>query len=149
MNRATRVLVPALLLIASVSAGDDSKTDLDKMQGTWSIVSNEQDGQKAPAEQYKNTRILFDRDRYEVRQGDEIDEHGTIKLDASKSPKRLELKIIKGEGAGETQLGIYELDGDMLKLCVSVPPGSKERPAALETKEGSNALLMVLKRKKS
>jgi uncharacterized protein (TIGR03067 family) len=148
MFATTRVFAPLLVLFAAFAVADEPKTDLDNFQGTWSVSNYEQDGQVLPPEAIKPLRVLFDRDRYEVKRNDQIEEHGTIKVDSTKKPKRIEFKIVKGEGAGETQLGIYELEGDTLKFCVSIPPGSKERPTTIESKEGSNTLLMVLKRKK-
>jgi uncharacterized protein (TIGR03067 family) len=151
MSRATIALAPALLLllIAPASYSDDAKTEIDKFQGTWAVVSYEENGQKLPEEEVKKVRFVFDQDRYEVKRGDDVEEVGTIKLDTSKNPKRIDLKIQKAPiGEGETQLGVYQLDGDSLKICVSVPPGSKDRPSAFE-KAGTNELLIVLKRKKA
>jgi hypothetical protein len=42
--------------------------------------------------------------------------------------------------------GIYALDGDSLKICVSQPKA--DRPTEFATKKGSNSSLVILKREK-
>jgi uncharacterized protein (TIGR03067 family) len=149
VTRSCALLLGGLLsTIATLAPADEPKTDLDMFQGTWSIISNEESGQKAPPDAYQLVRIIFNKDRYEVKEQDAIAELGSLKLDAKKAPKTVDFKITKGDGEGKTQLGIYEINGDTLKLCVSMPPGSTERPTAFSTEAGSNTLLMVLKRKK-
>ena len=148
MTATIRALSLLLASVGGATAADEPKTDVDKFQGTWAFVTWEQNGMPLRPADLKMLQMVVDRDRYELKRNDEINEAGTIKVDSTKSPKQIELKITKGDDAGKTQLGVYELDGDTLKFCVSIPPGSKERPSAFETKEGSNTLLLVLKRKK-
>ena len=45
--------------------------------------------------------------------------------------------------AGETQLGIYKLEGDTLTVCVD----NRERPTQFEDGAGRNGLLLILKRR--
>jgi uncharacterized protein (TIGR03067 family) len=68
---------------------------------------------------------------------------GTIKLDAAKKPKAIDAYPA---GRDKPLLGIYEFDGDKLKLCFAAP--GKERPAAFTSAEGSGHTLTVWVREK-
>jgi uncharacterized protein (TIGR03067 family) len=66
---------------------------------------------------------------------------GTIKLDLTSEPYRLDATEIKKDGgAGKPYFGIFALDGDSLTWCV----GTKEVPTKFET--GNGQFKLVLKR---
>ncbi len=71
---------------------------------------------------------------------------GRYKLDAAKKPKEIALTMTEN-GKNETVRGIYELDGDNLKICFPAAPGG-EAPKEFSGKKASNQMLMVLKRSK-
>ena len=59
----------------------------------------------------------------------------------------VQLKIVRPETADRGIIrGIYQLDGDRLKICLGEP--GKGRPAKFETKPGSGHKLLELKRAK-
>ena len=64
---------------------------------------------------------------------------GTYEIDASKNPR--EIDFIRGK---TKQIGIYELNGDRLKLCVGP---SDDRPKEFTTKPRTDHSMFVLKRK--
>ena len=72
---------------------------------------------------------------------------GTYKLDATQKPKTIDLMFTEGPEKGTTALGIYELNGDTWRICLTVT--AKERPKEFATKSGSGLALKTLKRKKS
>jgi RNA polymerase sigma factor (sigma-70 family) len=128
------------------------KTDKERIQGTWHMVSAEVDGVPAPfagkPEEDAKMLAVFAGDKWTT--GFFKGEGFTFKLDSDKKPKAIDLQ--PAEDAKKTLLGIYELDGDDLKICICtadlIAPGKQERPAAFATKEGSNTMLVVLKRQK-
>lgn len=67
---------------------------------------------------------------------------GTFKLDQTKKPWRMDATGTKGPQKGRKFLGIYTLEGDTLKWCVSVPGG--EAPTEFVTKDGQ--FLLILQR---
>jgi len=69
---------------------------------------------------------------------------GTYSIDVTSNPKTLDLHFTEGPEKGNTSLGIYELDGDDWKICLSLAPGN--RPSAFATKPGSGHALELLKR---
>jgi len=55
-------------------------------------------------------------------------------LDDTKSPKAIDYLNLTGANAGKAQLGIYEMGGNVLKICMSAP--GKPRPRYLSSASG-------------
>ena len=142
MRRAVALFVAVLCSGASViGASDPGKDDLKKLQGKWQVVSQIRDGKPLKVEKgsvwsFSGNRNLFG--------GDGKDVYDVIKLDASKTPRWLDFNEVRGIETRKGLQGIYEIDGDSLKLCVALP-GNK-RPKTFESKENSGHVLTVLKR---
>jgi uncharacterized protein (TIGR03067 family) len=82
------------------------------------------------------------------RRGDMIVLEGTVrKIDAAKKPKTIDTEVTAGDLKGNTIQGIYEIDGDTLRVCV-VLPGKCERPTEFSGKAGSGCNLTIYKREK-
>jgi uncharacterized protein (TIGR03067 family) len=133
-----------LSLIGATDAGEDSlKGDLAKLQGTWEIISMEAEGKEVPKVEYSGVQWVFDGNKIiAVRKG-ERREQATFTLDERKDPKQLDTT---GKDDGDVLHGIYQLDGDHLKLCLSKKEG--DRPKEFVTKPGSEHGLLILKRQK-
>ncbi len=123
-----------------------ARDDLKQLQGTWQCVAMEREGDPVLAEDLKGSTATYEDDRITLTRDGEVFRRGIVTLDPSKSPKRVNTWDLNGPYEDQTVPGIYEVDGDTLKLCFS-RPGS-ERPAAFTTKEGSGSLSVVYKRKK-
>lgn len=119
----------------AVAADQDAETRK-KLVGTWKgRVDNGATGHKLVI-----TTKLIKGTKDEKRDlGD-----GTFKLDLTKKPWRMDAAHSKGRRKGQTYLGIYMLDGDTLKWCVSTP--GNERPTEFATK--GSQFMLVLKRQK-
>jgi uncharacterized protein (TIGR03067 family) len=75
---------------------------------------------------------------------------GTYKLDADKTPKRMDMKLEKGpngDAEGKSLEGIYEVKGDELKWCF-VPPDQGDRPKEFASQSGTSQINVTLKRVK-
>jgi uncharacterized protein (TIGR03067 family) len=75
----------------------------------------------------------FAGDKFTVKKGDKVIQAGTQKLVPSKSPKTLDVMVTEGLKKGAVMLGIYEIDGDTLRVCFarrtrSGPRSSRVRP---------------------
>src|SRR5437773_8569560 len=118
--------------------------DLDAMQGTWNLVSAMQDGNALPEDKVKQTTIVFKDDTFRFPGSAEYatSRKGTIKVDATKTPKQMD--AISTEK--EVMSGIYELNGDNYKVCFA--PVGKPRPDELTSKPGSGYILQVWQRQK-
>ncbi len=137
------LLVAAGLLVAADTPNDDAKKELDKFKGTWKATAGAQDGKPFPDEDLKTLVLTFAGDKYTAKYKDQT-EAGTMKLDPAK--KQIDLNITDGEDKGKKQYGLYAVDGDTLKLCFAMP--DKERPKEMAAKEGSEHVLVTLKREK-
>jgi uncharacterized protein (TIGR03067 family) len=130
---------------------DKLKIDIKTLQGTWVCVASEFDGQQIAKEtvQQWGLKLVFKETNFTtLNTGNTVLMEGTYKLDPAKKPKTIEFVVVSGQSKGETQLGIYELSGDTLKLCCS-RPGKTNRPAEFTTKANTGHKVTVFKRVKS
>jgi uncharacterized protein (TIGR03067 family) len=141
------VLVVGLLLGAEEKK-DDAKKDQEALQGTWKVVSGEQDGKAQ--EGAKEFTMEFQKDTFTVKKGDELVAKGTFKIDTTKKPKTIDMTITGGrkeDDNGKEVRGIYELNKEGLKWCAA-EPGNTDRPKEFATKEGTKHMLITFKKDK-
>lgn len=142
----------ALGLVVSGGAGTraddtaDVQKELKKFQGDWTFESSESGGQKLPADLLKGLILTFDGARHTVKNGTEVIQAGTQTIDPSKSPKAIDVTLTDGPMKGAVMLGIYEIDGDTLKVCFDT--GGKKRPTEFKSPAGSETFVNVHKRVK-
>jgi uncharacterized protein (TIGR03067 family) len=141
----------ALMATDGPSEDDPSKSDLDKLQGTWLTVSLVNDGktlvdEKTPPKEGPATKLAYEKDKWLIKVGDKTVATGLFKIDATKTPKEIDIMDESGMKNDKTKLGIYQLHGDTYKFCLA--PAGKPRPADFVGKEGSGHSLGVSKREK-
>src|ERR1700730_14342111 len=112
-------MVSAILVLAGgSSAGDEKKSDKDKLQGEWALVSADFSGKKWDADQIKKAKpMMIKGDEWTAWSGEKL----TFKIDPSKSPKQLDLRL-ENNGSVANWQGIYKIDGDTLTFCRSLSP---------------------------
>jgi uncharacterized protein (TIGR03067 family) len=152
MRSALVTLFCALGLVVCGGTGmqADDKTDVEKefkkFHGVWTFASVEAGGKKAPADQLKGLTVTFAGHKYTVKKRDEVLQVGTQKLDPSKSPKAIDVAVTEGLNKGAVMLGIYEIDGDTLRVCFDEE--GKKRPTEFKSPAGSQTFVNVHKRAK-
>jgi len=135
---------PAVITTAkSALAGDDkaSKTDKEKIQGTWIVVSFktwDAEGKEVKGEQFDNLAQLIKEKKLKVvfsgekitfsGGGDEMDSFN-YKLNSTTKPKTIDTAADK-----ETRKGIYVLDGKELRLCFETRKFQRSFPEDKEPK---------------
>jgi RNA polymerase sigma factor (sigma-70 family) len=137
--------------------GEDSKKDavkneLEKLEGTWTLVSLERRGnldrrlQKLPDEDLKNWQLVIKGDQWVLTHPRSVDT-ATVQIDPTKDPKTIDLTF-KFRNAKVLTRGIYTLasttDDDTLTLC-RVDQRSSPRPKEFKVPEGGG-MLFVWKR---
>jgi uncharacterized protein (TIGR03067 family) len=137
MNRPLWVALATSLLVAA----DTPKTDQDRIQGAWVMVARETNGQADdPASFKKQATLVFEGDKVIVKMGTRSADLGSFTLDPTKTPKFYN----RTYPDGTPRYGIYELEGDTLKICIA--DLGKERPTTFATKPGDGTSLLIYKR---
>ncbi|MBY0524575.1 MAG: TIGR03067 domain-containing protein [Gemmataceae bacterium] len=139
------LLCAGWLFAVSVAGGQDTKDDSEKLQGVWKVMSAERNGKKQPDDELKGLRLTFKADKIVFKDNDK-EQEATYKLDPDKKPKAIDLVVKVGDKT-ETIPGIYQLNGDDLKICAAGEPG-KPRPTEFATRPATGTGLILLKREK-
>jgi uncharacterized protein (TIGR03067 family) len=121
-----------------------TKKELAKLEGTWKFVSYVNNGEEASGDAVSElATVTFKGTKFSFSTG----ETGEItSIDPTTSPKTIEYKLEGVPKELEIQRGIYMIDGDEFKDCVSL--GDDERPKEFAAKEGSGHILAKFKRVK-
>ena len=135
------LLVAAGIMIAAEDPKADAKKDKENIQSAWKAVSGEAGGQKLSDERIESIKIVIAADKITVNVADNT-RVSTYKIDPTQKPKTIDLT----NEMDQTAPGIYELDGDTLKVCWN--QGGSERPKKFESKPDTQVRLMVFKREK-
>jgi uncharacterized protein (TIGR03067 family) len=148
----------ALILVGSMTLAldiDYAQRDLNNMQGTWVMVAAEREGEKLPDGEVKTTKVVIKGNSITVIKGKNgqrsHEEKALLTLKPSTKPKAFDLrpgdKGDKRDNEEEKPIpGIYELDGNNLKMCWARE--GAERPREFATKPNSDTSLFILKRQK-
>lgn len=152
-----RLAVPALLA-AGLVLGAGEQTDKEsaarkeskKLEGTWQVISVESDGRKAAEDDIKGLVYVFEAGgKWRLQKDDQTLAEGTFTIDPAKGPATIDYKIVSStaeQAKGKSGLGIYELDGDRLKVCRTWPDND-QRPTEFAAAVGSKCILTEFKRK--
>jgi uncharacterized protein (TIGR03067 family) len=148
MRRIALSFLMALFLVAAAPAPDDAvKEEMAKLEGTWSVQELTVDGKKLPKEDISKIRVVLKAGTYALEVEGKVFEEGTWMIDPTKKPRTIDTTPKTGDNKGKLSQGIYELDGDTLKMCVG-SAGKEDRPKDFESKEGSKYELGVYKKQK-
>lgn len=118
------------------------------LNGEWEAVSVVEHGRHMDKSQVRYAKVKIDDGKYH-----RVDEnpakfisHGmcSLRADGSKSPAQLEIIHLDGDHLGKTRSGIYALEGDKLKICLS----PYNLPAPTDFTPNDRVTLLVLERKK-
>ena len=123
------------------TAEDESEKDLTKMAGDWVPVLMQLNGKKQPDKVTKAIRLTVSGDKYNTVVGEAKDE-GTLKLDATKTPREMDIIMSIGENKGKILPCIYELKGNELKVCYGL--NGTGRPADFDAgKDGEGVIMLI------
>jgi uncharacterized protein (TIGR03067 family) len=110
--------------------------ELEQLQGTWRLVASERDGQVEKI-QALNQQLITIKERSFSVPGAQVVK---FRIDPLESPKTIDFYH------QYTVPGIYELNGDNLKICICANTG--ERPNDFTTGPLSKRRIMVMVREK-
>src|SRR5262245_28796685 len=137
---------PLFLTVGLLLAADAPKprTDHDKIQGVWKIAVEVENGKETPAARNEKVSIRFTADKMIVTEGDE-EHQGAYKPHPSRKPSTIEVTPDDGPTKGKKALGIYQLSGDTLTICLALGDG-KDRPSDFTAKADSGRVRFTLER---
>jgi uncharacterized protein (TIGR03067 family) len=139
-------MIRSLLLVLCLLAAakdDPNKKDQDAMQGDWACESYVVGGGALDDDNAQSIFRTNKGDTYTLYLFRKKIGGGTFKLDATKTPRQIDL-IPEGKGKEATVKGIYKLQKGTLTICAGDP--GKDRPAAFESKMGTGHTLSVWKK---
>jgi uncharacterized protein (TIGR03067 family) len=131
------------------SAADGAiKKEMERMQGMWTTVSTEVDGQQR-AEEKKSEKLTFADNKWVLKIDGEISQEGTFKIvETGGKFMKIDFFVTGGFKQGDTWISIMQIDGDKMKWTGCYVTESKARPKMLTTRNGDGYFLRTLKREK-
>lgn len=135
--------VMATSLLFALDVKDDTKQDLDKLQGTWVLVSVESKGMELPKDKIKVNTLVIKNDKFIISSEGNPSREAAFTIDPTKNPKWIDQIFKNKEGKEVIRPGLYELNGDTLRFIFD-----KERPKELTTTPDSALNLTVYMRQK-
>jgi uncharacterized protein (TIGR03067 family) len=140
MTHAVLLWAALLPAAADAPASDVNAKDLAKMQGDWMVVSITRDGHKLSDDEAQTLFRTITGNKYTTFNFNKPVGKGIFKIDSTKTPKTIDSTPV-GPAKPQPILGIYEFEGDKLKICYGGP--GMPRPTSFEAKEGSNHTKIV------
>lgn len=142
------VIFVGVLSVMTVSAADPPPAkDLDKLQGKWQVMTFaigdqvfKRGGDVGIWKTVFDAELFFKDDRF----GTTGYSNSKVVLDVTREPKQITLPDDDGKLVFR---GIYELDGDTLKVCMNGDGNDVRRPEEFTTKKGTPLLLITLKKR--
>jgi uncharacterized protein (TIGR03067 family) len=155
MPRTRYLLGMAILLfpVPAIAQKDETvKKEMANLQGKWTAVAVERGGKTLPEVEVKklDLRLTIEGDEFTLMplasKGPEHFPYGHFQIDPSKKPKTIDFAVEPYFPSRKTStvLGIYELDGDNLKLLRGRP--DQKRPTEFRTTPKSDLEIITFKR---
>lgn len=141
------VLIP---LGVAFAQNDAAKKELERLQGTWQVLSSEEDKLPTPDFIVQNLKVIIKDDQISLKGVEELMKRFgkvTLTIDPTTMPKVIDFKVEAGADKDNRFEGIYTLKDDEFRICASTRSGGN-RPDEFKTAAGSNRVLFVLRREK-
>jgi uncharacterized protein (TIGR03067 family) len=138
--------VIAVGLAAGASSAAADADDKQRLQGVWTAVSAERNG--GAAEDLTGHQLTVSGDRFTIRSKGKLLYQGTFRVGPSRKPATIDFTHTRGEAKGKAWLGVYRLEGDVLKICDNADDLAQGRPAAFATEPGSGRVLVTFRRER-
>jgi uncharacterized protein (TIGR03067 family) len=121
-----------------------SADELKKLQGSWQITAIQAEGAAVTEEAVTNLYVTIKDNTYELMNAG-AETSGTFELDPSKNPGEMEIHSTVGADSGRTWPGIYEVNGDTLRVCYA--QRGKKRPTTFSGIDDPNLMMITYKKR--
>jgi uncharacterized protein (TIGR03067 family) len=115
-----------------------------EIEGEWPMVSAVFDGKPLADDMVKWCKRVTRGNVTKIFAGTQPMLDAEFTLDSSKRPGHIDYVNRSGKNKGKTQAGIYEIDGDMLRICTSAP--GEKRPTEFSSSKGDGRSYTVWRR---
>jgi uncharacterized protein (TIGR03067 family) len=134
-----------LLFVAADPAKEAAVAEgLKDFQGTWTVVSMEQDGKFLPRQRLEKIKLTIKGEKFTFETA--TDSHdGLYKIDPTADPKQLDIHVTRGDEKGKVYLVIYKFARGRMMQCMRVD--NNERPSEFTGKAGSGNLFEIWQRR--
>jgi uncharacterized protein (TIGR03067 family) len=138
--------VICLVFIAANPSTPALKAEVQRLEGTWTVVAMHAKGKPLPAKGIPFRKIVFAENKKVAEKEGKGCAVFSYRLDLEKSPKTIDAAEQGDRPRKITLYGVYQLKGETMRLCLS--DSMKDRPTDFRTAPESNAILLELKRAK-
>jgi uncharacterized protein (TIGR03067 family) len=129
---------------AAVAPAKTISTLVTDFEGEWQMVSAVMDGAPLERSAVEWVKRITRGCETAVYAGPQLMMKMEFTSDASKAPKTIDYVNTAGMNKGKSQQGIYEFEGELLKICVAAP--GKPRPTQFQSDRGDGRTFTVWKR---
>lgn len=120
---------------------------MSSLRGPWQALYSEVDGQVTPSAEFATTTMRHEGDKFIVEKKGAIAYEGNFSIDPTVTPHEIVYIYKKSEKdvfVGGPRPGIFQLEGDTLKLCFALI--GHRTPRDFNTFPGSDLVLTVFER---
>jgi uncharacterized protein (TIGR03067 family) len=139
MPRSLILLAVPLLFGADAAKNVVVINDHELLQGDWKAARGWRNGAPLPKDETDRVGLQFTETKLIVKDHGH-DEDATFTLDPQQSPAHIDFEM---KNVGMKFQGIYQMDGDFLKLCFS---RNGKRPVSFDTKQGADTVLIEMRK---
>jgi uncharacterized protein (TIGR03067 family) len=126
-------------------ASEAEQREVQRLQGTWVMVSATSDGQTVSEERSRRFALVVQGTMHKLMTDGKVAVRGVgFEVDPSATPKQYTNIVPDGSGGRAVVLGIYKLEGDTLTTCQAAP--GRERPRSFDAGPGTGRSLHVFQR---
>ena len=113
------------------------RLDLRDLQGAWKVVAHEKNGEKVPPEELAREYVTIAGTSIRLAGADR-----RFRIDPTGDPKEITVEVTGATKANAAWEGIYQVERDRLKICLSLSPEEETRPKEFAGKRGYENLLL-------
>lgn len=120
------------------------RDELIRLSGIWEFGPGLADGIATNPEARAGVRLKVMGDQFILDDPMQGIDRGSFTVDPSQCPKTVVIRHLEGPLKGRVARGLYEIDGDVFRICV--PLGESDPPTELKAGAGSGHALQELRR---
>lgn len=140
-------LAVVIAALVSQAPGDTAKKELERHQGTWSVVAFVRDGKETPKDLVSSIVRIVEGDHVVWKREGKAFAGTTIVLDPTTTPATIDVIPDGGKNRGEKVAGIYKFVGEQLVICMA--DAGQDRPKAFDAPAGVKQTLMTFRKQVS